>query len=90
VYDFLCKNGHRDEYFVSADTTKRICDRCGAVGERVVSAPRAALDPISGDFPGATMAWERKREEKMAQERKNKANHGTYGDGRWEKAHGVS
>jgi hypothetical protein len=67
-----------------------VCDRCELLAERVVSAPHTKLDPISGHFPGATMAWERKRDEKMAQERKNKANHGTYGDGRWEKAHGVS
>jgi len=90
VYDFRCPNGHNYELFVPAGTETHLCSRCGAVAERIVSAPHTKLDPISGHFPGATMAWERKREEKMAQERKNKANHGTYGDGRWEKAHGAS
>ena len=90
VYDFVCPKGHKEEYFVSPGTKTQPCIRCNAVAERVISAPRARLDPISGHFPGATMAWERKREEKMAQERKNKANHGTYGDGSWEKARGVS
>jgi hypothetical protein len=90
VFDFECPNGHVDEYFVGPGTVSLKCAHCDETAKRIITAPRVNLDPISGHFPGATMSWERRREEKMAQERKNKANHGTYGDGTWEKARGAS
>jgi hypothetical protein len=31
------------------------------------------LEGVTGSFPGAAMQWERKRNEKMAQERKSAA-----------------
>jgi hypothetical protein len=48
------------------------------MGKRQVAAPRAQLDGASGDFPGAAMAWEKRRESHMAKERKNKEKHGSY------------
>jgi hypothetical protein len=44
----------------------------------MIAAPRCQLEGITGAFPGAAMAWERKREQKMAQERKHKEKHGTW------------
>lgn len=78
MYEFRCENGHVIERFEDEMVRWVNCGLCHKLAERIVSAPRIGLDPISGDFPGATMAWERRREEKMAQERKNMANHGTY------------
>lgn len=77
VYDFLCHNGHRAEHFVDSDIVEVEC-ACGAMGKRQIAAPRASLDGISGHFPSASDAWERRRESHMALERKNQENHGSY------------
>ena len=77
VYDFRCPLGHITEHFVDAEIQEVQC-HCECMAERLVSMPRFKLDGCSGDFPTAADAWERKREQKMAQERKNMENHGTY------------
>lgn len=77
VHDFRCENDHVSEHFVNHDEIAWLaCPTCGALAQRIISAPRVKLDAISGDFPGATMSWEKRREEKMAIERKTKADHG--------------
>ncbi len=77
VWDFLCKNGHRVERFVESGTEEVECE-CGAMGVRQMAAPRSALEPFTGAFPGAADAWERRRESHMRKERKSQENHGTY------------
>jgi hypothetical protein len=90
VFEYECDDGHRQEEFVKPGTEEILCKVCGNAAKRVISAPRSRLDPISGHFPSASSAWECRRNEKMATERRNKANHGTYGDGSWERARGLS
>lgn len=77
VYDFKCPLGHVTEHFVEAEIEQVQCE-CECMADRMISAPRFDLDGCSGDFPTAADAWERKREQKMKQERKNMENHGTY------------
>jgi hypothetical protein len=77
VFDFGCANGHVVERFVNDDIHEHQCE-CGAMGKRQIAAPRAQLEGITGAFPGAAMAWEKRRESHMAKERKNQENHGTY------------
>lgn len=62
--DFECEEGHVNEHFVHHDTEHVECKNCGSRAYRMVSAPRTKLDPISGDFPGATYKWERDREKR--------------------------
>ena len=74
-HDFMCINENDPHIFedrVDKDETPHpICPVCGEPSNWVlISAPRIKLDPCSGDFPGATAAWERKRVEKLKQERK--------------------
>lgn len=76
VFDFKCDDGHVFERFVPSDTTKAICPECGKVGLKQLAAPRCQLEGITGAFPGAYHAWERKRAEKQAQEVKRKSSHG--------------
>jgi hypothetical protein len=89
VFEYKCADGHLSEAFVEPGTTEIACKTCGKPAFRVISMPRVRLDPISGHFPSALGAWERRREEKMAVEQRNLRNHGVYGDGAWERDRGT-
>lgn len=77
VFDFRCQEGHVTEHFVGDESTVQ-CPQCHQIALRMVSAPRAQLEPFTGAFPSAADKWVRDRESKMRQERKNQDNHGTY------------
>ena len=54
------------------------CPVCGNECNRVIlKAPCVSLDPISGDFVGATDKWIKHREQQMKKERHNQKEHGT-------------
>jgi hypothetical protein len=77
VFDFQCRKCHKiSEHFVSDDIREHNCP-CGHVADRLVAAPRAQLEGFTGDFPGASMAWVKRREERMKQERVHEERHGT-------------
>lgn len=81
VFDFRCVNGHVTEHFV--DSTYREgddvqCPHCRKPASRQPAAPRSQLEGITGAFPGAAMAWEKRRESHMKKEKKNVENHGSY------------
>jgi hypothetical protein len=76
VYDYKCESGHVYERFQSDDDLVDICPQCGKLSMRQLCAPVARLEGITGAFPGAYHAWERKRAEKQAEERKKAASHG--------------
>jgi hypothetical protein len=78
MLDFMCSKEHISEQLVKAGTDWVICSTCGETAGRLVSAPRIALDGISGDFPTASAKWEQRRESHMKRERKNQERHGTY------------
>lgn len=70
VFDFECVEDHVTEHFVASDIDAVACPICGQRATKKLSAPRAKLEGITGDFPGAHLAWERKRDQKRAQELK--------------------
>ena len=70
LFDFECEGGHIEEHFVSADTREAECPHCHKPSQRIQSPVRSALDPISGDFNGATDKWMKNRTQKLKQERK--------------------
>jgi hypothetical protein len=72
IFEFVCvgEENHLFEKLTDTETKTLVCPHCGELSNRIISTPRIALDGCSGDFPGATMAWERKRAEKLKQERK--------------------
>lgn len=77
LYDYYCERC--DTVFETirpmAERQTSECPECGDTCKMKLTAPTVALDPISGDFPGATMAWEKKREQKMKQEVKQDKTH---------------
>jgi predicted nucleic acid-binding Zn ribbon protein len=70
MFEFLCENAHRTEALVDTECYATPCKECGAEAKRVVSAPTMKLEGWTGSFPTAYDAWERKRAEKLAVERK--------------------
>ena len=70
MFEFLCENAHRTEALVDTECYATPCKECGAEAVRVVSAPTMKLEGWTGSFPTAYDAWERKRAEKLAVERK--------------------
>lgn len=80
VYDFVCPQGHRNEMFVAnSDVREQLCLDCGHTAHRTMPAPRAQLEGITGDFPGAAMAWEKKRAQKQAVQEQKLRDHGDEG-----------
>jgi hypothetical protein len=70
LIDFRCDNGHTNEKFVASGTIEIECPECSSMARKIISPVRSLLDPISGDFAGATMKWARDREKKIEKERK--------------------
>lgn len=70
IYEFACEDNHISEALVDSDTRNIPCKVCGKEATRIVSMPQIKLEGCSGSFPSAYDAWERKRSEKLAQERK--------------------
>ena len=77
MYDFKCKDSHTTESFVDVDIKEVQCSVCGGTATRIISPTTIFLDPTSGLYPSATSKWHKMRAEKLALERKTKANHGS-------------
>jgi hypothetical protein len=77
MYDFECKDSHITESFVDVDTKEVQCGECGGTAARIISPTTIYLDPVSGLYPSATSKWHKMRAEKLALEKKTKANHGS-------------
>lgn len=73
IYEYDCRMcGHTfDKLQKMVDRAEAECPICKAFAKQKISPVRAKLDPISGDFPGATMSWEKRHADKLAQERKS-------------------
>ena len=70
MFEFVCEDGHISEALVDETIRELACRACGKHATRIVSAANMKLEGITGAFPSAYDAWERKRSEKLAQERK--------------------
>lgn len=68
LFEFRCtKCGfHQEEY--TEYKKESVCQECEGVAEKIISAPRIALEGYSGSFPGAAMAWEKKHRAKHSRE----------------------
>jgi hypothetical protein len=77
LFDFECKNSHNTEAFVDVDIKEVQCSECDEIATRIISPTGIYLEPFSGLYPSSSDRWERVRAEKLAQERKTNANHGS-------------
>jgi hypothetical protein len=72
MYEFRCAENHTTESYVDDKVNAIECPVCQLMALRIISAPRIALEGITGDFPTAADAWARKHEEatRIAEKRK--------------------
>ena len=77
MFDFECKDSHITEAFVDVDIKEVQCGDCGEIATRIISPTTIYLEPFSGLFPSASSKWVKQRAEKLAVEKKTKANHGS-------------
>ena len=80
IYSFRCKDCrvNSEKLIPMRDRDlPQVCEDCGGVLERQIDKPRFKLDPISGDFPGASIEWEKRRKDQLARENKILAEHGS-------------
>lgn len=77
MFDFKCKDSHITESFVDVDIKEVQCGDCGEIATRIISPTTIYLEPFSGLYPSASSKWIKQRAEKLAVEKKTKANHGS-------------
>lgn len=67
-YEFKCGNCNLvfDEYCEYTQTHD--CPSCGATADKIISATRSKLEGITGSFPSASWAWEKRHETKTTKE----------------------
>lgn len=70
AFDFKCENGHIEEYFVKADVKEVECRVCGEPASKQLSAFNTWTEKHNGIMSDN---WVKKREQKMALERKAKS-----------------
>jgi hypothetical protein len=70
VYDFKCSEcSYIEEKYVRSDDRESVCSICNELSQRQLAAPMSKLDPLSGDFAGATIKWSKQRQKQIETER---------------------
>lgn len=83
VYEYRCqKCGSTSEHLrpMSDRNLPAPCQAPGCDGQcqHILSLPAVHIDGSDPTWPSAAAKWDRDRERRMAQERKNLERHGTY------------
>lgn len=80
VRDYSCPTcGYAFEVFATEHDDLAPCPSCYGTAVRQLSAPRSQLEGTTGSFPGAALAWERKRDQQIAIEKRRERDHGDTG-----------
>jgi len=78
LYDFTCLDcGHTEEVLTQDPRELLPCPECSGSMQRIISGMHFKLDGTDPGFPGAYAAWERKRAQKLRQERSREASTGS-------------
>jgi hypothetical protein len=77
LYEFRCSKDHVTEQFVDETVKTSQCRECDEIATRIVSPTGIYLEPYSGLYPSSYDRWTRVRAEKLAQEKKRNADHGS-------------
>ena len=73
IFEFRCEQNHIAENYIDEEVTTISCPTCQCAAPRIISAPRIALEGVTGDFPTAADAWARKHEQatRIAEKRRD-------------------
>ena len=63
MFEFRCGENHTIEKYIDEEVNAIECPFCQCMSLRIISAPRIALEGVTGDFPTAADAWAKKHEE---------------------------
>jgi hypothetical protein len=77
LYEFKCENSHVTEQFVDETVKTSQCRECDEMATRIISPTGIYLEPFSGNHPSSYDRWTRVRAEKLKQEKKRNAEHGS-------------
>jgi hypothetical protein len=77
LYEFKCAKDHVTEQLVDETIKVSQCRECDEMATRIISPTGIYLEPFSGNHVGAYDRWTRVRSQKLAQEKKRNAEHGS-------------
>ena len=77
LFEFKCEQDHITERFIDETIKTTECSVCGGKASHIISPTGIYLEPFSGQYPSAYDRWTRVRAEKLAQEKKTNADHGS-------------
>lgn len=77
LYEFKCNKNHITEQFVDETVKTSTCRECDGMATRIISPTGIYLEPFSGQYTASYDRWSRVRAEKLAQEKKRNAEHGS-------------
>ena len=78
MFEFVCLAQHWHEALVDDALRVHQCPECERTATRIISAPRCQLEGITGSFPSAYDAWNRKRESHIKREKAYKRNNNEH------------
>jgi len=73
LYTFQCSSCNNLFDELTEYTSTLNCPQCGGIATKTLNTVNVKLEGISGAFPGAYYAWEKKHKQKLDQERKQAA-----------------
>lgn len=77
LFEFRCPQDHITEQFVDETVKTSQCRECDEMATRIISPTGIYLEPFSGLYTSSYDRWTRVRAEKLAQEKKRNAEHGS-------------
>ena len=77
MYEFRCNKDHVTEQYVDETIQTSQCRECDEMATRIISPTGIYLEPFSGNHPSSYDRWNRVRAEKLKQEKKRNAEHGS-------------
>jgi hypothetical protein len=77
LYEFRCTKDHVTEQLVDETIKVSQCRECDEMATRIISPTGIYLEPFSGLHVGAYDRWTRVRAEKLKQEKRQNAEHGS-------------
>jgi predicted nucleic acid-binding Zn ribbon protein len=70
IFDFKCSSCLNEFEEYTEYKQFCICSACGGEATKVIKTPTIKLEGITGSFPSAAWAWDKKHTQQLAKEKK--------------------